>query len=155
MARPRDNTMSDDGAAPLAEQKPPRSQVAKSNQQQVLLYVLLTLVLTVATVFGTRVWLKNSETLTFAVGAPNSEEAQFASKLAAVLKNIHSRLRVKVHPNADNAKAVSQFDRRDADLVILRTDSKIPPRARAIAILEHDLIMLISPGGKKIKSFDE
>ena len=127
--------MSDEGTAPLTEQKPPRSQVAKSNQQQVLLYVLLTLLLTVATVFGTRALLKSSETLTFAVGAPNSEEAQFAAKLAAVLKNTRSRLRLKILPNADNAKAVAQFDRRDADLVILRTDTRIPQRARAIAIL--------------------
>ena len=147
--------MSDDGAAPLAEQKPPRSQVAKSNQQQVMLYVLLTLLLTVATVFGTRALLKSSETLTFAVGAPNSEEAQFAAKLVAVLKNTHSRLRVKILPSADNAKAVAQFDRREADLAIVRTDAKVPPRARALAILDHDFILLLSPGNKKIKSFDD
>src|ERR1700760_902976 len=147
--------MSAEGTTPLVEPPLPRSQVVKSNQQQVLLYVLLTLVLTIATVFGTRALLKSSETLTFAVGAPNSEEAQFAAKLAAVLKNTHSKLRLKILPNPDNAKAVAQFDRREADLAILRTDAKIPPRARAIAILEHDLVMLLSPGNKKIKSFDE
>ena len=132
-----------------------RSQVARSNRLQVLFYVFLTLILTGATVWGGRVLLKDSETLTFAVGSPNSEEAMFATKLAAVLKNTHSRLRLKILSNADNAKAVSQFDRREADLVVLRTDAKVPPRARAIAILEHDLIMLLSPGNKKIKSFDE
>ena len=132
-----------------------RSQVATSNRLQVLLYVFLTLILTGATVWGGRVLLKDSETLSFAVGSPNSEEAMFATKLAAVLKNTHSRLRLKILSNADNAKAVSQFDRREADLVVLRTDAKVPPRARAIAILEHDLIMLLSPGNKKIKSFDE
>jgi TRAP-type uncharacterized transport system substrate-binding protein len=120
-----------------------------------MLYVLLTLVLTVATVFGTRALLKSSETLTFAVGAPNSEEAQFASKLATVLKNTRSRLRLKILPNTDNAKAVGQFDRREADLAIVRTDAKVPPRARALAILDHDFIMLLSPGSKKIKSFDD
>jgi NMT1-like family len=35
---------------------------------------------------------------------------------------------------------------------VLRTDARIPPRARALAILEHDVVLLISPGGKKIKS---
>jgi len=74
----------------------------KSNSLQILLYVILTLVLTVATVWGTRVLLKDSETLTFAVGAPGSEEAQFAAKLAAVLKNTHSRLRLKILHNPDN-----------------------------------------------------
>jgi TRAP-type uncharacterized transport system substrate-binding protein len=154
MAKPGKN-MSADGQAPQADLKPPRSQVASSNRRQVLLYVLLTLVLTAATVYGGRRLLRDSETLTFAVGAPNSEEAQFAAKLGAVLKNTRSRLRLKILPNADNAKAVAQFDRREADLAILRTDAKIPSRARAIAILEHDLIMLLSPGSKKIKSFDD
>ena len=55
-------------------------------------------------------------------------------------------------PHADDAKAVAQFDRRQADLVVLRTDAKLPARARAIAVLEHDVLLLISPKGKKIKS---
>jgi TRAP-type uncharacterized transport system substrate-binding protein len=136
-------------------EQPSRSKVATSNRLQVFLYVVLTLVLTGATVWGGRVLLKDSETLTFAVGSPNSEEAMFAARLASVLKNTHSRLRLKILNNADNAKAISQFDRREADLVILRTDAKVPPRARAIAILDHDLIMLLSPGNKKIKSLED
>jgi TRAP-type uncharacterized transport system substrate-binding protein len=120
-----------------------------------LLFVALTLILTVATVWGGRVWLTNSETLTFAVGDANSAEARFAAKLAAVLKNTSSRLRLRIVPNADNAKALSRFDRREADLAVLRTDARIPPRARALAILEHDLLLLMSPGSKKIKSLAE
>ena len=147
--------MSVDAPTPSAEPPLARSQVAKSNRRQVLLYAFLTLILTVATVWGGRVLLKNSETLTFAVGAANGEEARFAEKLAAVMKNTHSRLRLKIVPNGDNAKALASFDRRDADLAVLRTDAKIPPRARAIAILDHDLVMLLSPGEKKIKSFDD
>jgi len=127
----------------------------KSNRQQVLLYVVLTLVLTIATVWGLRVALRDSETLTFAVGNANSEEARFATKLASVLQNSKSRLRLKILSYPDNAKAVAQFDRREADLAVLRTDAKIPPRARAIAILDHDLIMLLSPGNKKIKSLED
>src|SRR6202011_5876326 len=65
------------------------------------------------------------------------------------------RLRLKIVPNADSAKALAQFDRRQADLAVLRTDAKVPPRARALAILEHDVLLLISPGGKKIKSLAE
>ena len=49
----------------------------------------------------------------------------------------------------------AQFDRKLADLAVLRTDAKIPPRARSIAILEHDVLLLISPGDKKIKSLAE
>jgi TRAP-type uncharacterized transport system substrate-binding protein len=133
----------------------PRSLVVASNRRQVLLFVALTLILTVATVWGGRIWLTNSETLTFAVGDANSVEARFAAKLAVMLKNTSSRLRLKIVPNADNAKALARFDRRQADLAVLRTDARIPPRARALAILEHDVLLLMSPGSKKIKSLAE
>src|SRR5260370_37902674 len=144
--------MSAEVPTPSAEQPLPRSQVVKSNRRQVLLFALLTLILTVVTVWGGRVWLRNSETLTFAVGDANSAEALFAAKLATVLKNNSSRLRLKIAFNTDHAKALAQFDRKEADLAVLRTDAKVPPRARALAILEHDVLLLIGPGTKKIKS---
>src|SRR6266436_6282731 len=147
--------MSAELPAPDAETPPVQSQVVRSNRRQLLLFAALTLILTVATVWGGRAWVRNSETLTFAVGDANSLDARFAAKLAAVLKNSSSRLRLKIVANADSAKALAQFDRRQADLAVLRTDAKVPPRARALAILEHDVLLLISPGGKKIKSLAE
>jgi len=141
-------------ASPI-EPPPRRPKVIKTNQQQVFLYVVLTLLLSLATVWGGRALLHNSETLTFAVGAPNSDEALFAAKLATVLKNNASRFRIKVVNNPDNAKALAQFDRKQADLAVLRTDAKVPLRARTLAILEHDLVLLLGPGNKKIKSIAE
>src|ERR1700688_3600586 len=138
-----------------AEKPPTRSRVVRNNRRQMLLFVALTLILTVATVWGGRIWLRNSETLVFAVGDANSLEARFATKLATVLKNNSSGLRLKIVPNADSAKALAQFDHRQADLAVLRTDVKVPPRARELAILEHDVVLLISPGSKKIKSLAE
>jgi TRAP-type uncharacterized transport system substrate-binding protein len=121
----------------------------------VILFAVLTLLLTVATVWRGRIWLRNSETLTFAVGESNGLEARFAAKLAAMLKSSSSQFQLKIIPNADNAKALAQFDRKLADLAVLRTDARIPPRARSLAILEHDVLILISPGDKKIKSLAE
>jgi TRAP-type uncharacterized transport system substrate-binding protein len=145
--------MSTEIPTPNAENQPARSRV--SNRWQMLLFVALTLVLTIATVWGGRAWLRNSETLIFAAGDGNGVEARFAAKLATVLKNSSSKLRLKIVPNGDSAKALAQFDRRQADLAVLRTDAKVPPRARALAILEHDLLLLLSPGNKKIKSLAE
>jgi len=141
--------------APTQPQQPQRSQFAITNRGQVLLFALLTLILSAITVWAGRIWLTHSETLTFAVGAPDSEDAHFAERLAAVLKNTSSRFRLKIVNDPDNAKALSLFDRRLADLALLRTDAKIPPRARALAIVEHDPVLLISPGDKKIKSLDD
>src|ERR1700680_2760325 len=134
-----------------AEMPPTRSRVVRNNRRQMLLFVALTLILTTATVWGGRIWLRNSETLVFAVGDANSLEARFATKLAAMLKSSNSKLRLKIVTNPDSAKALGLFDRRQADLAVLRTDNKVPARARALAILEHDVLLLISPGSKKIK----
>src|SRR5258708_11529086 len=120
-----------------------------------MLVAAMALILSAATLWGGRTWLRNSETLIFAVGDATSVEAGFATKLAAVLKNNNSKLRLKIVPNTDSAKALAQFDHRQADLAMLRTDAKVPPRARALAILEHDVLLVISPGNKKIKSLAE
>ena len=132
-----------------------RPKLLSSNRRQVILFAALTLILTIATVWGGRIWLRNSETLIFAVGEASGPEARFAGKLAAMLKATSSRFQLKIVRNTDNARALGQFDRKLADLAVLRTDAKIPPRARSIAILEHDVLILISPGDKKIKSLAE
>lgn len=148
--------MSTEGPAASPAPPPPRRpKVIKTNQQQVFLYVVLTLLLSLATVWAGRTLVHNSETLTFAVGGPNSDEAMFAAKLAALLKTNASRLRIKIVNNSDNAKAIAQFDRKQPDLAVLRTDAKVPLRARALAILEHDLVLLLGPGNRKIKSLAE
>src|SRR5258707_5978749 len=135
-----------------AKNPPARSRLVKSNRRQVVLFAVLTLILSIATVWGTRIWLKDSETLVFAVGDANGPEARFAVKLATVLKNNAPLLRLKIVPNADSAKALAQIDRRQAELAVLRTDAKVPPHARATAILEDDIVPLISPPGNKIRA---
>src|ERR1700716_2201451 len=144
--------MSAEAPTPQPEMPRRRSRVVKSNRSQIVLFSILPLILPAETVWGGRIWLRNSETLVFAVGEANGPEARFAARLATLLKTNSSRLRLKIVPNGDNAKALAQFDRQDANLAILRTDAKIPPRARTVAILDHDVMLLISPGGKKIKT---
>jgi TRAP-type uncharacterized transport system substrate-binding protein len=147
--------MSAEAPTPSPVLPPARARVVKSNRAQIVIFSILTLILSAATVWGGRNWLRNSELVVFAVGNPNGPEAKFADRLKAVLKANSSRLRLKIAPNPDNAKALAQFDRHDASLAILRTDEKVPPRARAIALLEHDVVLVLSPGGKKIKSLSD
>ena len=147
--------MSAESATPHRQMPRRRSRALKSNRAQILLFSVLTLMLTAAVVWGGRTWLRNSETLVFAVGETSGPEARFAARLATVLNNNSSRLRLRIVPNGDNAKALSQFDRKEANLAVLRTDARIPPRARALAILDRDLVLLLSPGGKKIKTIAE
>ena len=90
---------------PTQQAKAPRTLVS-SNRRQVVLFAVLTLILTIATVWGGRVWLKHYETLVFAVGDANGPEARFAAKLAIVLKNNASRLRLKIVTWAPMALAI-------------------------------------------------
>jgi hypothetical protein len=119
---------------------------AMTNRRQTPLFVALSLILTIATVGSARIRFKHSETFIFATGGV---ERRFAGNRAGVLQNINSRLRLKVVPNADSAMALAQFDRKYPDPAILRTDAEVPSRARAIAILEHDALLLISPELRK------
>lgn len=148
--------MSAEVPTPSVEKPRKRGRVVvKSNSAQILLFAILTVILTIATVWCGRIWLKNSETLVFAVGDPTSPEARFAARLAAVLKNNTSRLQLRIVSNPDSAKALAQFDRREANLAVLRTDAKIPGHTRSLAILDHDVMLLLSPNGKKIKTVAE
>jgi TRAP-type uncharacterized transport system substrate-binding protein len=147
--------MSAEVPTPPVEKPRKSKRVVKSNSAQIFLFTVLTVILTIAAVWGGRIWLKNSETLVFAVGDPTSPEARFANRLAAVLKSNTSRLQLKIVSHPDSAKALSQFDRREANLAVLRTDAKIPANARSLAVLDHDVALLLSPGGKKIKSIAE
>jgi TRAP-type uncharacterized transport system substrate-binding protein len=125
-----------------------------SNRKQVILFVIATLVLTAVTIWAARVWFRNTSTLTFAVAADTGVEARFAAKLASVLAANNSSLRLKIDKNIDSDKALSAFDRKQADLAILRTDQKVPGRARAVAVLDKDLVLLLSPKGKKIANIE-
>nr|WP_244486249.1 hypothetical protein [Bradyrhizobium viridifuturi] len=96
--------MSAEAPSPAPTPPQPRAPVAKSNRAQIVVFTLLTLLLSAVTVAGGRLWLRNSETLVFAVGDANGPEAKFAARLATVLKTNSSRLRLKIAPNPDNAK---------------------------------------------------
>src|ERR1700716_3100756 len=119
--------MSAEASTPQPEVPRRHLRVVKSNRSQIVLFSVLTLILSAATVWGGRTWVRNSETLVFAVGDANSLEARFATKLAAVLKNNNSKLRLKIVPNTDSAKALALFDHRQADLWVLRNEAKVPP----------------------------
>jgi hypothetical protein len=69
--------MSAEVPTPNPEKPPSRSQVVRSNRRQMLLSAALTLLLTIATVaWGGRTWLRNSETLIFAVGDGDSADVE-------------------------------------------------------------------------------
>src|SRR3978361_1968154 len=108
--------MSAEAPTPQPEMPRQRSRVVKSNRSQIVLFSILTLILTAVTVWGGGTWVRNSETLVFAVGEANGPEARFAAKLAALLKSNTSRLRLKIVTSGDNAKALGRVDSQETTL---------------------------------------
>jgi len=69
--------MSAEASTPQPEVPRRHLRVVKSNRSQIVLFSVLTLILSAATVWGGRTWVRNSETLVFAVGEASSLEARF------------------------------------------------------------------------------
>lgn len=121
-----------------------------SNATQKTAFVVLTILLAVVGAFVAR-YLMTARTLTFATGPRGTAEYAFAERLAAATAQ-NKRVRVLVKPQESQGAAVALFGQNKADLTIVRSDSKVPGRARAVAILEHSLMLVGAPKNAKPKS---
>jgi len=101
---------------------------------------------------GAYYWTSHIASLSIAVGPVGSPEQRFAVKLATVLQQNKASIRLTVLAHDTQAQALNRFVRREADFAILRTDSKIPSHARAIAVLENEALLLFGGHGGKLKS---
>jgi TRAP-type uncharacterized transport system substrate-binding protein len=121
-----------------------------SNKRQMGAYALLTIVVAIAGVFLAR-FLIAPKTLVFATGPKGTVEYAFAERLEAATAQ-NRRLRVVASPQDSPSAASSLFSQGKADLAIVRGDTKIPSRARAVAILDHYLLLVGVPKSAKPKS---
>jgi TRAP-type uncharacterized transport system substrate-binding protein len=121
-----------------------------SNARQKVAFVLLTLLIAVGGAFVAR-YVTTPKALRFVTGPKGTAEYVFAEKLAAATAQ-NRRLRVVVQPQESPAAAAALFAQNRADLAIVRGDTKIPPRARAVAILERSLLLVGAPKAAKPKS---
>ena len=140
------------GAAQIdADERKRRARM--SNRLQKILFILLTLLVTAGGI-GVALFLAKPTPLVFAVGSSTGTDFQFATKLAALVAQQSSRtMTIKVVPDEPGgAGASTKLTQGKADIAIMRADGKIPSIARAVALLEHDVVLLIAPKGSKIKS---
>lgn len=112
---------------------------------QIVLLVVTMLVLTGIVVTGGLALMQRPSELTIAVGPLGSPERQFAEKLAELLLEKHAPVSLKLEGMDGGDSPLTRFSRDGADLVILRTDARIPSHARAVAVLEHELLLIIGP----------
>ncbi|WP_374546467.1 hypothetical protein [Rhodoblastus sp.] len=108
----------------------------------ILILVLATAALTWGGVRLAQNWLDRTQTIHFVV-ARDGPDRQFAEKLAQVMAGAHEFIRIAVTSSDDPLDA---FSRREADLVVARSDAKLPGWSRAVAKLEKEIVLLAARG---------
>ena len=121
-----------------------------SNRRQKFAFAALTVAIAIAVAFLAR-FLTAPRTLVFATGPESSVEYGFARRLQAATAQ-NRRVRIDVRPLESFTAAATWFSQARADLMIARSDTKIPGRARAVAILDHSLLLIAAPRSAKAKS---
>ena len=123
------------------------------NRTKILILVLVTVVLTFMAVVTANDWYRAQTIITIAVGPEGSPEYRFATKLGEVLLQSHASIRLRIESQDSRNQALTRFAHHDVDLAIVRTDDrKIPVNARALAVLEHEAILLIGAKRAKLNS---
>jgi TRAP-type uncharacterized transport system substrate-binding protein len=124
-----------------------------SNRTKIALLVVVTLLVTALAVATIDDWFRRPGQVTIAVGPESMPETKFAAKLADVLAQTHSSVRLKLVPHENRGQALARFSHREADLAIVRTDDpKIPDNARALAILERETFLMVGPRKAKFST---
>ena len=118
------------------------------NRTRILLLTLGTLALTGMAVGAVGYWYALPSVVTIAVGPDETPENRFARRLADALVQNHASVRLVLDVTDSPAQATARFLRHDSDLAILRTDERrIPPSVRALAVLEHEAILVMGASG--------
>ena len=120
------------------------------NRRQRWAFVLLTLLIAVGGAAAARLFVIERN-LVFAVGPAGSASDHFARSLQEIVAR-NRGVRVQVRNTEGPIAAVQQFVQGKSDLVIVRSDTRTPPRARAIAQLEHSILLIAVPKNAAPKS---
>lgn len=89
-------------------------------------------------------WYSHPRALAVSVGPEGSTDQRFAVALNHTLHETRASVQLSIHPHPTAALALADFSHRKADLAVIRTDSPLPPQARAVAVLEEEVLLLIS-----------
>ena len=120
------------------------------NRRQRWLFVLLTLLIAIGGAVVARLFVINRD-LVFAVGPAGTASDQFARSLQTIVSR-NRGVRVTVRNTDGPVAAVQQFAQGRADLAIVRSDVRAPRRARAVAMLEHSILLIAVPKNSAPKS---
>ena len=113
------------------------------NRRQRWAFILLTLLIAVSGAFAARMFVAERH-LVFAAAQKGSSSDLVARNLQEIVSRGRG-VRIVVRNFDTPTAAAQQFSQRRADIAIIRSDTKTPPRARAVAQLEHSILLIAVP----------
>jgi TRAP transporter TAXI family solute receptor len=115
-------------------------------RHKLLLLVAAAVLLVVAVVAVTLYFTYQPTTLTVAVGPAGGENVRIMQALAHKFarERASSRLQIIVSENGP-AKSAAAIDNGTADIAVIRGDLGIPANGQVVAILRHNVVMLLAP----------
>src|SRR3954447_6440796 len=97
--------------------------------------------------------LSKPTTLTLAVGPAGFEDAALVAAWSRALAADGSPLRLSVIPTSGPVEALSRLTKGEAQLAVIRSDTAASERARAVAILHKDPVVIVTPDKTKVEDF--
>lgn len=123
------------------------------NRTTILLLTLATVALSAVAAGVAGYWYIKPAVVTLAVSPEPSPEYRFARKLAEVLAQNRASIRLELTVAESGQQAMARLSQNEADLALVRSDDRrIPPMARSVAVLEEQVLLLITPTKSKVRS---
>jgi len=126
------------------------ASASSRNRRQKLAFILLTLLIAVGGALAARLFVAERN-LVFAVSHKGSSSDLFAHHLQEIVSRGRG-VRITIKNFDSPTAAAQQFAQLQADIAIIRSDTKTPPRGRAVAQLEHSILLIAVPKSAVPKS---
>jgi TRAP-type uncharacterized transport system substrate-binding protein len=90
-------------------------------------------------------WYEQAHILRIAVGPPGSNDLRVIEALASNLDHDKAPLRLHIVPTEGPAASGAALAKGEANLAVVRSDIGMTPSALSVAVLRHDVLLLIVP----------
>jgi uncharacterized protein len=117
------------------------------------IFALIALVLALGLGAGAWRHFSQPKILTVAVGPANSDDADFINAWSRLLAAEGGRVRLKAVPTSGPVESLEKLKNGQAMLAVVRTDLASSVKARAVALLHSDPVVIVAPEKAKIENF--
>ncbi len=119
--------------------------------------ILALIALVLALGLGGAAWrhVDQPTVLTVAVGPAHSDDADLVNAWSRSLGAENSSIRLKILPTSGPVQSLEKVQNGEAKMAVTRTDVGKSERARAVALLHSDPVVIVAPEKAKIENFGQ